>query len=223
MKVLKGMGLVREMENAEKDANDRPIKEIVIADCGEIGSGEEDGMQADDGYPDWPEDIDISNSNKTDAGWWLAAAEKIKDIGNTAFKAGDYNTAARKYQKAQRYIKHTQGLGDLDESQSTSLKALRSSCLLNKAACDLKLKNYESVVDGCSAALAYEPQSAKALFRRGQARVALKQYEDAVEDLTKAAALEPNDAGIKNELAKVKRGVEEARKRERATYARMFQ
>jgi len=42
-------------------------------------------------------------------------------------------------------------------------------CLLNFSACQLKLKNYESVVEHCSEVLQNDPENVKAFYRRGKA------------------------------------------------------
>ncbi|KAJ8297819.1 hypothetical protein KUTeg_024350 [Tegillarca granosa] len=59
-KVLKGMGVVRELEDVEKEG-EKPVKLCVISDCGELAPGEE--AVKDDGtgdlYPDWPSESDI--------------------------------------------------------------------------------------------------------------------------------------------------------------------
>ena len=55
-KVLKGKGLVRTIENLPT-SNDRPDKDVVIADCGEIPEGADDGVPAPadgDTYEDFP-------------------------------------------------------------------------------------------------------------------------------------------------------------------------
>lgn len=55
-KVLKGHDIVREMEHQET-VSDRPIKPVIIADCGELKEGEDDGIAVPDdgdelpGYP----------------------------------------------------------------------------------------------------------------------------------------------------------------------------
>ena len=41
LQVLKGMGIVHEVENADKGENDAPIEKIVIEECGELKEGED--------------------------------------------------------------------------------------------------------------------------------------------------------------------------------------
>ncbi len=49
-----------------------------------------------------------------------------------------------------------------------------------------------------------------------------QEYGAALADLAAAAEVSPEDKGIRAEIARVKRAREEAQKREKATYARMF-
>jgi peptidyl-prolyl isomerase D len=53
-----GRNLLRTIENTKTDSNDRPVEAVVIADCGELMEGEDDGVPdvAPDGdaYPDFP-------------------------------------------------------------------------------------------------------------------------------------------------------------------------
>ena len=53
-KVLKGQDVVRAMENVEMDG-EKPKKDVVIADCGEIAAGQPDGVPEDgDTLPAFP-------------------------------------------------------------------------------------------------------------------------------------------------------------------------
>jgi peptidyl-prolyl isomerase D len=47
-------------------------------------------------------------------------------------------------------------------------------------------------------------------------------YNAALTDLALAAEISPEDKAVRAEIAKVKRTRDEAQKREKATYARMF-
>lgn len=49
--------------------------------------------------------------------------------------------------------------------------ATEIACVLNRAACRLKLGRNEAAADDCSSVLETEPNNTKALFRRGQALV----------------------------------------------------
>lgn len=55
-KVLKGKGVVRALENLET-VSDKPVKDAVIVNCGELAEGEDDGIpeNADgDNYEEYP-------------------------------------------------------------------------------------------------------------------------------------------------------------------------
>ncbi|KAI5065200.1 hypothetical protein GOP47_0019895 [Adiantum capillus-veneris] len=97
-RVLKGMGVIRNIEHTPTGDQDCPLEEVLIANCGELQEGEEDGVAGlfSDGdlYPDWPEDLD---DKPADCAWWIAAVEAIKSFGNDCFKKGDYKMALRKY------------------------------------------------------------------------------------------------------------------------------
>ncbi len=62
--VLKGMGIVNEIEVSPVGENDRPVKEVRISDCGQLEEGTKDfGICEDDGtedvFPFHPEDVDM--------------------------------------------------------------------------------------------------------------------------------------------------------------------
>ncbi|KXZ55074.1 hypothetical protein GPECTOR_3g230 [Gonium pectorale] len=141
-----------------------------------------------------------------------------------SFRAGQYGEAALRYSSALRYVGKDGFPSDAEVSdeQEAALQAAVVSCMLNRAACRLKLSRPDLAVADAQAVLEQEPNNVKALFRSGQAKVLLKDAPGALVDLKRAAELEPNDKGIAAELAKCKAAVEAERKRERATYARMF-
>lgn len=56
-RVLKGISVVREVERTPKGSNDAPASPVIIADCGELAEGEDDGIagpDTGDKYADWP-------------------------------------------------------------------------------------------------------------------------------------------------------------------------
>ena len=67
-KVLKGQNTVRLMENTKTGANDKPLVPVIIAACGELAPGEDDGadkyVDPSDPYPDYPDDLEVCLSGR---------------------------------------------------------------------------------------------------------------------------------------------------------------
>ncbi len=86
-RVIKGMGVVRSVEHASTGEGDTPTQDVVIADCGEIPEGADDGtsnfFNDGDSQPDWPADLD---TKPDDILWWMKAVDNIKSFGNEYYK-----------------------------------------------------------------------------------------------------------------------------------------
>lgn len=225
-KVIKGMNVVRALENVEKNG-EKPVKECRISDCGELQPGEEDGCITDDGtgdkHADYPVDAGIDFSSKESVETVLSICKEVREIGNKLYKEKDFQRALDKYSKALRYLTSLKEDGDLEEDQEKEVDNGQAlSIYLNLAACKLQLQEYEDVIKDCDEALAISENNVKALFRKGQALVHTKDWENAEICLQKAATLEPNDKGIKKELEKAKNGRKADAMKEKQMYARMF-
>lgn len=223
-RVIKGMGVVRSIEHVNADANDRPTQSVVIADCGEIPEGADDGIsnffKDGDNYPDWPADLDHSSDELS---WWTDAVDSIKALGNEHFKKQDYKMALRKYRKALRYLDVCWEKDGIDEEKSASLRMIKSQVFTNSSACKLKLGDLKGALLDTEFAMRDKEDNVKALFRQGQAHIALNDIDAAVVSFKKALELEPNDAGIKRELAAAKKKIADRRDQERKAYSKMFQ
>ncbi|GFY86511.1 peptidyl-prolyl cis-trans isomerase [Actinidia rufa] len=117
-KVTKGMGVVRSVEHVNTGENDYPTLDVIIADCGEIPEGEDDGVsnffKDGDMYPDWPADLDVKPD---EISWWISAVDSIKAFGNEQFKKQDYKMAIKKYRKALLYLDVCWEKEDIDERE----------------------------------------------------------------------------------------------------------
>ncbi|XP_068719811.1 peptidyl-prolyl cis-trans isomerase D-like [Montipora capricornis] len=236
-KVINGMSVVRELENTPVD-DSKPLKPCVIDQCGELQPGEDDIFCGiDDGtgdmLPEWPSEsgLDFDNAEKV-----LIETEKLKSIGNEQFKAQKYELAKKKYTKTLRYLQHIESDDDTESSDGEDekskdekpagseekIKALSISCYLNRAACKGKLGDHSGTVADCKEVLDLDANNVKALFRRGQANTNMKDFQQAMSDLQAASKLAPNDKSIRNEIARLKKLMEEKRSKDKQVYSKLF-
>ncbi|KAK4229412.1 41 kDa peptidyl-prolyl cis-trans isomerase [Podospora fimiseda] len=228
--VLTGKSVVRQLENLVTQ-NDKPVKDAVIADCGELAESEAisaDTKTADeygDEYEDFPED-EVTGDEVLSASKIVKIATDCKEFGNKAFKKGDLSKALDKYEKGIRYLNEEPDLDNEPADTKDKIEALRISLNSNAALMNLKLSAWEETVRAANSALAVKSISgkdkAKALYRRGFAQVRLKDEDAAVASLEEAKKLAPEDAAIANELAAVKKAAAARLAKEKAAYSKFF-
>lgn len=229
--VLSGKSVVRQIENLTTTQNDKPHKDAIISDCGELS--EADAVSAEskapdaygDEYEDFPED-EVNNDQPLPAERILKIATDCKEFGNKAFKAGDLSVALDKYQKGLRYLNEDPDLDNEPADTKTKMDTLRISLNSNAALMSMKLSAWEDCVRAADNALAVagisDKDKAKALYRKGYAHVRLKDEDAALESLEQAKALAPEDAAINNELAAVKKAAAARLAKEKAAYKKFF-
>ncbi|OLN85581.1 Peptidyl-prolyl cis-trans isomerase D [Colletotrichum chlorophyti] len=227
--VLNGKSVVRQIENLQTESGDKPLKDAVIADCGELTG--DAALAADikapdamgDTYEDFPEDC----ASPPDAQQVLKIATDCKDYGNKAFKAGDFNLGLEKYQKALRYLNEEPDLENESEATKSELQALRFSLNNNSSLLNIKLESWEDAAKSATFALEVpgikDADRAKALYRRGFANVRLKDEESAIKDLEEAHKLVPEDKLVLSELNAVKAKATARAAKEKAAYKKFFQ
>ncbi|KAI8070313.1 peptidyl-prolyl cis-trans isomerase D [Thamnidium elegans] len=226
-KVLKGKAVIRTLEFLETNS-DKPLKEAVITNCGELAEGEDDGVpvSADgDNYEEFPDDHEGPKEPKD----VLEIASKLKDIGNGYFKKGEYESASRKYLKAIRYLNEKPAFDDEDpEELRVKFAAVKIPCFLNRAMCDIKLGENADCIKVTSMVLEYDAKYlkkadiTKAYYRRAMAKVNSKDLEGAIVDFTKALENDPEDAGIKAGLANAKTKLAAKKQKQKETYSKLF-
>ncbi|KAK0387308.1 hypothetical protein NLU13_5621 [Sarocladium strictum] len=229
--VLNGKGIVRQIENLPTEAGDKPSKDVVISDCGELTGDAAlaaDVKQPDamgDTYEDFPEDA-LEAGQSLDAKTVIKIATDCKGFGNTAFKAGNLDIALEKYEKGLRYLNEDPDLDDEPPTTKPELDALRFSLHNNAAMVNLKVKSWDDAVRHAGAALdvaGTKPEDrAKAYFRKGSAEVQLKDDEAALKAFEEAFKLKSNDPAIINERNAVKARIAAKTAKEKAAYKKFF-
>ncbi|KGN57238.1 70 kDa peptidyl-prolyl isomerase [Cucumis sativus] len=149
----------------------------------------------------------------------IEAAGKKKEEGNVLFKAGKYERASRRYEKAVRYIEYDTSFSDEEKQQS---KALKISCNLNNAACKLKVKDYKQAEKLCTKVLELDSRNVKALYRRAQAYIQLVDLDLAERDIKKALEIDPDNRDVKIEYRQLEDKVREYNKRDAQFYGNIF-
>lgn len=126
-----------------------------------------------------------------DAVKWLRIVQKLdrmKEEGNTEFKAGRYQPAIQKYSEAL----------EIDPTN----KSMNSKLLQNRAQCKLKLKHYDDAIADCDRAVNLDPAYSKARKTKANALGLAGKWEDAVKEWKQIQELEPEDRTIPKEIRK---------------------
>lgn len=231
--VVAGKSVIRQVENTAVGANDKPAKECVITDCGEVA--EEEDVEAltkkaldstGDAYEDFPED-QLKEGEEWKGTDIARIVDELKGMGGKAFKGGDVALALGKYLKGLRYLHEYPAPLDSDPADlGAELNKLKIALYNNSSLMQYKLKQYTESSESASKAIDVDgitdAEKGKALYRQGMAAKERKNAEDAAACFEKAAALVPDDAGIKNELAAVKKMAAEWKAKEKKAYSKMF-
>ncbi|KAF2764070.1 hypothetical protein EJ03DRAFT_332181 [Teratosphaeria nubilosa] len=231
--VIAGKSVVRQVENTPVGANDKPEKECVIADCGELGDDvdvAELSKKAPDStgdvYEEFPED-QLAAGEEWKGTAIVKIATDLKDRGSKALKEGNNDVALKKYQKALRYLhEYPEPLESDPKDLGEQLTQLKFSLHSNSALVQSKLSLWKDVLESADKALAVlgisDAQKAKALYRKGLAAENSKNEEDAIKYLEDAKRLAPGDSAIVNELAKVRAAEKARREKEKKAYSKAF-
>lgn len=145
----------------------------------------------------------------------FAAATVKKGLGTESFKSGAFDDAVARYDEAIGLLGSREGVvGDAAPEGAVASSATESAggesaatellvtCLVNVAACKLRLLQPYEVLAAADCALALDESHGKAWFRRGQACIALEQYAAARRNLSRAATLLPTSREVREAYAK---------------------
>jgi len=131
--------------------------------------------------------------------WRYVRAERSKELGNSAYRKGDYEVATKYYDCAlaiEPELPHYQ---------------------LNLAAAYLKLNRWMEAEKACTGAL-IQHRSSKGYFRRARSRRMMGKLDEAARDLRAALKIQPNNLEIQAELDAVSLSRLEAKTRPEVDY-----
>ncbi|CAG0897267.1 unnamed protein product [Darwinula stevensoni] len=122
----------------------------------------------------------------------LESVGKLKEKGNSSYKEGDHDAAAKIYAEAIGRLEQLLLREKPGTVESNHLEDLKIPLLLNYSQCKLLSGEHYEVIEHTTQVLKREPENVKALFRRGKAHAAVWNPKEAEDDFEKAASLDPS-------------------------------
>jgi len=133
---------------------------------------------------------------------WLRTTEKRiedarikKEKGTALFKDKDYRGAGQCYINALKDIIPI--LQPSDQTVESTIKELKEALFSNLAACQLKLQQYQRVIENCTKSLDINAQNVKCLYRRASAYLQCRDRGSARKDIDLIYELEPNNTVVR--------------------------
>ncbi|KMZ56517.1 hypothetical protein ZOSMA_94G00430 [Zostera marina] len=148
----------------------------------------------------------------------LQAIEALKECGNSLFKTQKYERALKKYTKALYYMDEK----PIEDAEARKMSTLKVSCLLNSAACNLKLNDFRVAINYCTSVLEIEFHNAKALYRRAQAFIETSDLDLAATDIRRLIETDPQNREAILLQKKLKQLEAEKNKKDSKFCANMF-
>ncbi|CAI7595890.1 unnamed protein product [Penicillium pancosmium] len=230
--VINGKSIIRKIENMATQS-DKPKVDVTVVNCGQFSGEDYENANkriqdaTGDPYEDFPED---HQGEELTAPLGFKIASDLKGFGNAAFKSGDLELGLEKYQKGLRWLNEFPEPGENDSKElGEQMTALRftlhsnSSLLANKLGQFSNAKTWAGyALKVADTAATKDSDKAKVYYRRALAYVGLKEEDNALKDLTEASKLAPTDAGITNEIAKVKKAVKDREAKDKKAAQKFF-
>eukprot|EP00163_Fabomonas_tropica_P025566 TRINITY_DN4441_c0_g1_i2.p1 TRINITY_DN4441_c0_g1~~TRINITY_DN4441_c0_g1_i2.p1 ORF type:complete len:223 (+),score=50.73 TRINITY_DN4441_c0_g1_i2:591-1259(+) len=151
----------------------------------------------------------------------VATAQSFKDRGNLYYKNGQFGIAVSRYARGLQFVESN--LDELSPEEQKDARLVKSQCLLNRAACDLKLGNLKDVLASCEEVLEYDSRNVKALYRKGEAFFKLGEFELALKVIERVLELDGDNQAARTLKAHASKQHKQQLNKEKKMYANMFQ
>jgi len=169
--------------------------------------------------------MSLESFEKAKDTWSMSEEEKVafalsrKEVGGSLFKSGRIDMALHRYKKVVELFNYVDNFKDEDnKKKALELKRL---CELNRAACCLKMLDFDGAKTSCDAVLKDERDNVKALFRRANAYYGRADNAEALADLNRVLELDEANSDAKGLMLRVKRARKEEDKKSKSMYAKM--
>ncbi|KAI0677475.1 40S ribosomal protein S7 [Trametes maxima] len=110
----------------------------------------------------------------------ISALQSLAYEGTPDEIAQNFKEQGNDYYKGKRY-REAIGFYDQGVEAKPTDQIILEALYCNRAACNLELQNYGSVLRDCSKAIGVNPKSSKAFYRSAMALIALERYDEALD------------------------------------------
>eukprot|EP00418_Pyrodinium_bahamense_P021980 CAMPEP_0179131474 /NCGR_PEP_ID=MMETSP0796-20121207/62457_1 /TAXON_ID=73915 /ORGANISM="Pyrodinium bahamense, Strain pbaha01" /LENGTH=416 /DNA_ID=CAMNT_0020830403 /DNA_START=384 /DNA_END=1634 /DNA_ORIENTATION=+ len=168
--------------------------------------------------------LELTEFEKAKDTWSMSEEEKVdfgvarKDVGSQLFKAARIEMALERYKKVIDLFSY---IDNFKEENKTKAKDLKKVCELNKAACHLKLSQFQDAKKSCDNVLKEESENVKAHFRHAQAEFGLQEFASCMKDLKRVIELDPQNREARALLKQAQVGQKEEDKKVKGMFAKM--
>uniref|UniRef100_A0A5S6Q3J0 peptidylprolyl isomerase n=1 Tax=Trichuris muris TaxID=70415 RepID=A0A5S6Q3J0_TRIMR len=219
-RIYKGTDLILHISALPANSNKKPLEACSIEEIGTVASGCNLNLRQRDVLLDiFPDSPTSTSVNYWDVMKVMNLVLAIKSSGSLLFRQEKYHMALYRFGKAIRYVNAACSFYRPNKELEAKYLSLVLSCILNSAACKIKLKDFSGALEDCNEAMELDPSNPKAYYRRGQAYHGKLCYERSLFDLFTALRLAPHDKAIKNEIAAVTGAIQVYKKKKLRTQA----
>jgi tetratricopeptide (TPR) repeat protein len=206
------------MENPDVDLPMPPLVDPPSStnDAEASSTNEATSSDSDDDSVPGLEETSAPATAKAEAAVLKAVA--LKEEGNAHLKAADLDKAVRAYRKGTNALK---GLNE-DNTGDDQVKALLISLANNMAMVLGKQAKWGECIKVSKTALQVDASNLKALYRTAVAQRETGALDESRGTLKRALEIDSNSRECKLELAKVKKAIDDAKKKERAVFGGAF-
>ncbi|KAK2757569.1 hypothetical protein FQN54_004538 [Arachnomyces sp. PD_36] len=132
--------------------------------------------------------------------------QNFREQGNECARAKQWKDGKEFYNKAIAVLNAKEDKWDKPDDVNHEQRQLRmfgEACYINRALCNLELKNYRSTTLDCASALKYNPKNVKAYYRSSLALLALDKIAQAEDTCARGLQLDPSNKPLQTVSSKV--------------------
>jgi len=140
--------------------------------------------------------LEMQDFEKAKETYSMSEEEKVefgaarKEVGSNLFRSGRIELAMQRYKKVIELFSY---IDNFKEENKVKAKDLKKVCELNRAACQLKVKDFSEARTSCDNVLKEDAQNVKALFRKAQAEHGLKNFDESMRIVKKVVEIDPQN------------------------------